>query len=74
LIRNVLAAEQHGMRFCLLCDARRPDLIRKWRQVIGAVRGPALRARCSLVLWQELVAIAPAPLQGFLIEKYGLLI
>lgn len=26
LIRNILAAQQHNRRFCLLCDGRRPDL------------------------------------------------
>jgi hypothetical protein len=35
LIRGVLAAHATGGSFCVLCDARRPDLIEKWYSVIA---------------------------------------
>jgi hypothetical protein len=72
LIRNVLCAAEYNRIFVLCCDARRPDLIRAWWQVVHAVCDPTLRTRCRLVLWQELAALAPTPLQAFLSAKYGL--
>ena len=72
LVRNILCATAHGYVFTLLCDARRPDLIRDWWSVGRAVRDAALRARLRLVLWQELAAEAPEPLGNFLNSKYGL--
>jgi hypothetical protein len=71
LIRNVLCAAEHGYTFVLLCDARRPDLIRSWWQVVRAVRDVSVRARCRLVLWQELAAEASPELRAFLGAKYG---
>jgi hypothetical protein len=71
LVRNVLAASAHDRRCTLFCDARRPDLIRSWWTVVRAIREGALRARCGLVLWQELVAAAPDRLKSFLAVKYG---
>jgi hypothetical protein len=72
LIRNVLCAAEYGRTFILCCDARRPDLVRAWWQVIHAVRDPAIRTRCRLVMWQELAVLAPPPLRTFLSMKYGL--
>jgi hypothetical protein len=72
LIRNVLCAAEHRRTFALCCDARRPDLVRAWWQVILAVRDPGVRTSCRLVLWQELAVLAPYPLRKFLSLKYGL--
>lgn len=66
LIRNVLAAHHHQCRFWLLCDARRPDLLRAWWEIYGAIKLPALRARCGFVLWQEIAAVVPDPLSDYL--------
>lgn len=73
LIRNVLAAAAHGYRFHVLCDTRRPDLIQGWWAVHSAIADPELRARCGLLTWQELAAIAPGQLRRFLAQKYGIL-
>ncbi len=72
LIRNVLAAHHLGASFYVICDARRPDLIREWWRIHSAIRIPGLRARCGLVLWQEVALAAPRPLADFLEAKYGL--
>jgi len=72
LIRNVLAAAAHDYYFVLLCDARRPDLLHEWWQVHAAIRQAELRSRCGFLLWQEVAAASPAPLQEFLCTKYGL--
>lgn len=72
LIRNVLCAETHGLRFCLVCDGRRPDLEREWALVVRAIRQQDLRSRCAVVFWQELAAVAPPDLKSFLVEKYAL--
>ena len=73
LIRNVLAvARRPAAKFRVLLDARRPDLLREWWVLHGAIRHVALRQRCGFVLWQEVAASAPEPLRDFLVRKYGL--
>jgi hypothetical protein len=72
LIRNVLAAHAHGCSFCLMHDARRPDLREAWFQVMSAVKSAEMRVRLKVVTWQELVAALPDGLQAFLDWKYGI--
>jgi hypothetical protein len=72
LIRNVLAAYASDCGFCLLVDARRPDLIESWYAVLRCVRPLELRVRCKLLTWQELSAGLPQPLREFLDAKYGI--
>ena len=73
LIRAVLAAfASPADRFCVLCDARRPDLIASWHRVLLAVKVYDLRCRLLLLTWQELAAVLPGPLQEFLEQKYGI--
>ena len=73
LIRSVLAAyAAPGLRFCVICDRRRPDLIDAWHRVMTAVRPYDLRCRLQLLTWQELAAAMPAPFTNFLNAKYGL--
>jgi len=73
LIRGVLAAYATGDSFCVLCDARRPDLIENWYSVMRAVRNCVLRSRLKLVTWQELHTTLPLRLQQFLETKYGII-
>ncbi len=73
LIRGVLAAHASGLRFTVVCDARRADLIAAWSTVQQAVVHPGLRWRLQLLTWQETAACLPADLQRFLAEKYGIL-
>jgi hypothetical protein len=72
LLRNVLAAHAHARDFALICDARRPDLLRAWWGVLQAIKPPALRFRCHFLLWQEIAAIGPKDLRDFLQQKYGI--
>jgi len=72
LIRNVLAAHATGTSFCVLLDARRPDLREAWFQVMAAVKEAALRVRLKVLTWQELCASLPQGLQEFLERKYGI--
>jgi hypothetical protein len=72
LIRGVLAASATGGSFCLLCDARRPDLVEEWYAVMRAVKNCALRCRLQLLTWQELTAMLSRSLKKFLAEKYGI--
>jgi hypothetical protein len=72
LIRNVLAAYEHGCSFCLMHDARRPDLREAWFQVMAAVKSAEMRVRLKVVTWQELAAALPAGVQAFLDRKYGI--
>ena len=72
LIRGVLAAHATGGSFCVVCDARRPDLIENWYSVMRAVRSCALRCRLQLLTWQELTAVLSRSLQKFLAAKYGI--
>jgi hypothetical protein len=72
LIRNVLAAYANQCSFCVMLDARRPDLREAWYSVMRCVTDYELRVRCQMLMWQELAAALPGKLQSFLKEKYGI--
>jgi hypothetical protein len=72
LIRNVLAAYALDCSFCVMLDARRPDLIEQWYAVMRCVKDAELRVRCKVLTWQELSEVLPETLQEFLNEKYGI--
>jgi hypothetical protein len=72
LIRNVLAAYAAGCSFCVLYDARRPDLCEAWFGVMAAVKSGEMRVRLKALTWQELAALVPGELQEFLDWKYGI--
>jgi hypothetical protein len=73
LIRGVLAAHASlDGRFCVLCDARRRDLIAEWQRIVTAVRLCELRPRLQLLTWQELAKVLPTDLRQFLDEKFGI--
>jgi len=72
LIRNVLAAHVLDLDFCTLLDARRPDLLEDWYEVVRCIRFAGLRAKCKVLTWQELTPSLPAALQRFLSVKYGI--
>jgi hypothetical protein len=72
LIRNVLATHATGSSFCVLHDARRPDLREEWFEVLAAVKSAELRVRLKVLTWQELAALLPEALQEFLDWKYGI--
>lgn len=73
LIRGVMAARHEGRSFVVVCDGRRVDLREKWFLVMRAVRCCELRSRLAIVTWQEIAAVAPGVVRGFLAEKYGIL-
>jgi hypothetical protein len=73
LIRNVLAAYAADAAFCVLCDARRHDLIETWYSILSAVHRPTFATRLKLLTWQELSTTLPHDLQQFLEAKYGIL-
>jgi hypothetical protein len=72
LIRNVLAAHALRLAFCVLLDARRPDLIEAWYAVMRCIRISDLRTRCKVLTWQELSEVLPPAVQHFLNLKYGI--
>lgn len=72
LVRNVLAASDRGCQFCVLLDARRPDLLEAWYAVMKCIRPVDLRTSCKIFTWQELSRGLPPGLQDFLAAKYGI--
>ncbi len=72
LIRNVLAAHANQCSFCVMADARRPDLRESWYAVMSSIRIVDLRLRCKMLTWQELAQWLPNKLQNFLRDKYGI--
>jgi len=72
LLRNVLAAHALDLSFCLLLDARRPDLSEDWYEILRCVTTSELRNRCRVLTWQELAACLPSALGEFLKVKYGI--
>ena len=72
LLRNVLAAYAQQCSFCVLVDARRPDLIDAWYAVMKCVRPVELRTKLRISTWQEVADVAPPKLRVFLAGKYGI--
>jgi hypothetical protein len=73
LIRGILSAfAEQGTRYCVICDARRPDLIDAWFAVARAIKLASLRARLQLVTWQEVAATLPKSMKAWLAKKYGI--
>ncbi len=72
LIRNVLAAHHQRASFWLICDARRPDLLSRFHDTLGAVRRPDLADRCGAVTWQEIGSASCDAVRVFLADKYGI--
>lgn len=72
LIRNILAADQLGSSFYLLCDGRRPDLIRDFYLTVICIKNDLLREKCNIIFWQEIAHGSGRELEDFLIEKYKL--
>jgi hypothetical protein len=69
----VLAAHALDLSFCLLLDARRPDLIEDWYEILRCIRTSELRSRCRVLTWQGLAEFVPGSLRRFLDLKYGIL-
>jgi hypothetical protein len=55
-----------------MADARRPDLIQAWYDVMRCIKPADLRLRCKVLTWQELSEALPDRLSDFLAEKYGI--
>jgi len=72
LIRNVLAAHAGDFDFCVMLDARRPDLLEAWHTIMRAVKPTDLRTRCKVLTWQELSGELSPGLRQFLRVKYGI--
>ena len=72
LLRNVVAAYALHCSFCVLLDARRPDLTEAWYAVMKCVKPVELRTALRVVTWQELARVLPSRLQAFLEVKYGI--
>jgi hypothetical protein len=72
LLRNVLAAYANQCSFCVMVDARRPDLIEAWYAIMRCIRLTSLRLECKIITWQELSEGLPEKLRRFLEEKYGI--
>lgn len=72
LLRNVLAAYALQCSFCVLVDARRPDLAEAWYAVMRCVKPVKLRTELRIWTWQEVCVAAPPALRTFLAKKYGL--
>jgi|SRR5579863_283582 len=72
LLRNVLAANALRCSFCVLLDARRPDLMEAWYLVIQCVKPIDLRTALRVLTWQELAQFLPSKLRAFLEVKYGI--
>ena len=74
LIRNFLAvAEPAGYRFCLICDSRRPDLVRAFDLMKQFVKDIPLREKIGSITWQQIAqAVEDNDLKAFLRKKYGL--
>jgi len=73
LIRNILATyENENHKFMMICDMRRPDLIRSFYKTVSCIKNVELRQRCDFITWQEISNACDKELKAFLQLKYGL--
>jgi hypothetical protein len=72
VIRNLLAAIQLGKRHVLLCDARRPDLVRRYLNTVSCLQDVRARDRCGVIFWQEVMSVSGRDLRDFMRDKYGM--
>ncbi len=72
LLRNVLAAYALQCSFCVLVDARRPDLAGAWYAVMKSVKPVELRTKLRISTWQKVAQAAPSNVRTFLAAKYGI--
>lgn len=72
VVRNILAAVHHDKDHLLLCDQRRPDLVRDYLRTVACVRDVRIRQRCRVIFWQEIAQCVGKSLQEFLELKYGI--
>lgn len=72
LLRNVLAAHVLACSFCVLVDARRPDLAGAWYAVMKCVKPVELRTKLRISTWQEVAEAVPPKLRTFLAAKCGI--
>ncbi len=72
MVRGVLAAFALDGAFALVCDARRPEMLAAWEQVVRAVKSLELRARLRVVTWQEIAGVMPVSVQVRLERRYGI--
>jgi hypothetical protein len=72
IIRNLLAAKQHDRDHILLCDERRPDLVRRYMTTVSCLRDIEGRKRCRVIFWQEIVEACGGALRKWIKEKYGI--
>ena len=72
IIRNLLAAIQHKKQHMLLCDERRPDLVRRYMETVCCLRDPQHRKNCRVVFWQEIQRACGNELGAFLRSRYDL--
>lgn len=73
IIRNLLASVQHNRKHILLCDDRRPDLVRRYMTTMSCLRDVDKRMKCRVIFWQEIVAACGKSLREWIGEKYGML-
>ena len=72
IIRNLLAAIQYMKRHILLCDERRPDLVRRYMETVCCLKDPQIRKSCRVIFWQELKRACGEDLGSFLYSRYGI--
>jgi hypothetical protein len=72
IIRNLLASVQHNRKHILLCDERRPDLVKRYMDTVSCLRDVQRRMNCRVIFWQELVAVCGSSLRKWIEEKYGM--
>jgi hypothetical protein len=73
VIRNLLAAIQLKKRHLLLCDERRPDLVRSYFETVVCLRKETDRKSCGVIFWQELARVCGKGLRDYLAQRYGIL-
>ncbi len=70
LIRNIITAYNDDLKFILLLDEQRTDLIRSYFQTCCAIKDRSLLKKLSFLTWQELASFCGRDLKDYIHKKY----
>lgn len=70
LVRNILTAHKYELKFSVLLDSSRIDLIKALLETVKAIKIPELRRKVDFITWQELVDVCGKELKEYISSRY----
>ena len=70
LIRNLVTAKKYGLKFNLIIDESRMDLVNEFNKVKSAVIDKSLFENMKVITWQEIADTVEEDLKKYITERY----